>query len=142
MTKLHIEFTAQNSSSESLFQFTKLFSFNFRARNIHYWLWNELKKVFSLACFNNLSINHFSQLYVYDFLYFSNFFNNRLFNIHQNDKIYETLSSSHIYFIMREQALFRNMIAHFKKMKTNEDDFVELSEFAHWWNDYDFEEHN
>jgi hypothetical protein len=38
------------------------------------------------------------------------------------------LSLSHIYFTAQEQAIFRNMIAHYSIMKANEEDFVKLFE--------------
>jgi hypothetical protein len=44
--------------------------------------------------------------------------------------IYDILSSSHVYFISQKQTVFRNMIAHYHFMKANDDDFVELSDFA------------
>jgi hypothetical protein len=56
--------------------------------------------------------------------------------------IYDTLSSSHVYFISQEQVIFRNMSAHCQSMKVDDDDFVKLSDFASWWSDYDFDKHN
>jgi hypothetical protein len=56
--------------------------------------------------------------------------------------IYDILSSSHVYFISQKQIVFRNMTAHYHFMKTDDDDFVKLSDFANWWNNYDFDNHN
>jgi hypothetical protein len=56
--------------------------------------------------------------------------------------IYNILLSSHVYFMSQKQTDFRNIIAHYHFMKANDDDFVKLSNFANWWNYYDFDNHN
>jgi hypothetical protein len=47
-----------------------------------------------------------------------------------------------MYFTRQKQAVFRNMSAHYSKMKVDDEKFVELSKFAEWWIDYDFEKNN
>jgi hypothetical protein len=56
--------------------------------------------------------------------------------------IYDILSSSHVYFISQKQIIFQYMIVHYHFIKINNDDFIKLSNFANWWNNYDFDKHN
>jgi hypothetical protein len=60
----------------------------------------------------------------------------------QSDQIYHFLSSSHEYFTREKKALFRNMTTHYFKMLVDEEEFLELSSSAYWWDEYDFDTHN